>query len=89
MDNIDVDEAIDEYSSLLNNSPKIIRSPEQLADIRQQRAQAQQQAQQAQIAQQLSQGAKNLSQTDVGGGQNALQSMLGQGGGGSGSGTAQ
>jgi hypothetical protein len=89
MDNIDVDEAIDEYSSLLNNSPKIIRSPEQLADIRQQRAQAQQQAQQAQIAQQLSQGAKNLSQTNVGGGQNALQSMLGQGGGGSGPGAAQ
>jgi hypothetical protein len=89
MDNIDVDEAIDEYSSLLNNSPKIIRSPEQLADIRQQRAQAQQQAQQAQIAQQLSQGAKNLSQTNVGGGQNAHQSMLGQGGGGSGPGAAQ
>jgi len=81
MDNIDTDEAIDQYSSLLNNSPKIIRSPEELAQIRQQRAQQQQQAQQAQIAQQLSQGAKNLSGTDVGGGQNALQAMLGQGGG--------
>lgn len=86
MDNIDIDEALDEYSSLLNNSPKIIRSPAALAQIRQQRAQQQAQAQQGALAQQLSQGAKNLSQTDVGGGQNALAAMLGQqgavGGGG-------
>ena len=82
MDNIDFDEAVDEYSNLLNNSPKIIRSPEALAQIRKQRADAQAQQQQAAIAQQLSQGAKNLSQTDVGGGQNALQSMLGGAGGG-------
>lgn len=82
MDNIDVDEAIDIYSSLLNNSPKIIRSPEDLAQIRQQRQQQAQAQQQAAIAQQLSQGAKNLSQTDVGGGQNAMQAMLsGQGNG--------
>lgn len=88
MDNIDVDEALDEYSSLLNNSPKIIRSPEALAQIRQQRAQANQQAQQAQIAQQLSVGAKNLSQTNVGGGTNALQAMLGGQGGGQSAGGA-
>jgi hypothetical protein len=81
MDNIDIDEMTDEYSHLLNNSPKMIRSPEALAQIRQQRAQQQAQAQQAAIAQQLSQGAKNLSQTDVGGGQNALAAMLGQQGG--------
>jgi hypothetical protein len=77
MDNIDIDEALDEYSSLLNNPPKMIRSPDALAQIRQQRAQQQQQAQQAQIAQQLAMGAKNLSQTDVGGGQNALSAMMG------------
>ena len=77
MDNVDTDEAIDQYSSLLNNSPKIIRSPEALQQIRQQRAQQQAQAQQAEIAQKLSQGAKNLSGTDVGGGQNALQTMMG------------
>ena len=81
MDNIDVDEALDQYSYLLNNSPKIIRSPEELQAIRQQRAQQQQAAQQADIAQKLSVGAKNLSDTSVGGGQNALQTMLGQGGG--------
>ena len=81
MDNIDTDEAIDQYSSLLNNSPKIIRSPEALQQIRTDRAKQQQMAQQAAMAQQLSQGAKNLSGTDVGGGQNALQAMLGQQGG--------
>ena len=84
MDNIDVDYALDEYSSLLNNNPKIIRSPEALAQIRQQRQQQMEQAQQAEIAQKLSAGAKNLSGADVGGGQNALQAMMGQqqGGGG-------
>jgi hypothetical protein len=77
MDNIDVDYALDKYSSLLNNDPKMIRSPEALQQIRAERAKQQQQAQQAAIAQQLSQGAKNLSQADLGGGQNALQAMVG------------
>jgi hypothetical protein len=45
--------------------------------LRQQAAQAQQQAAQADAAQKLSAGAKNLSDTDVGGGRNALQSMMG------------
>jgi len=77
MDNVDVDYAVDKYSSLLNNDPRIIRSPEQLQAIRQQRAQQQEQAQQAAIAEQLAKGAKTLSETQVGGGQNALQGMLG------------
>ena len=81
MDNIDTDYSFEKYSSLLNNDPKMIRSPDQLATIRKQRAQQNQQQQQAAIAQQLSQGAKNLSQTDVGGGQNALAAMLGNQGG--------
>ena len=77
MDNIDCDEALDQYSYLLNNSPKIILSPEALKAVRDARAQQNQQMQQAAMAQQLSEGAKNLSQTDVGGGQNALAAMLG------------
>ena len=77
MDNIDIDYTIDKMSSLLNNDPKMIRSPEALAAIRKQRADQQQQAQQASMAEQLSKGAKTLSETDVGGGQNALQGMLG------------
>ena len=77
MDNIDIDYALDKYSSLLNNDPKMIRSPEALQNIRAERAKQQQQAQQADIAQKLSQGAKNLSGSDIGGGQNALQAMIG------------
>jgi hypothetical protein len=80
MDNIDVDFALAKYSSLMNNDPRMIRSPEQLQQIRQQRAQQQQQEQQAQMAdraQKLAAGAKTLSETDVGGGRNALQAMTG------------
>jgi hypothetical protein len=82
MDNIDVDFAIEKYSSLLNNDPRMIRSPQALQQIRQQRAQAQQQEQQAQMAdraQKLATGAKTLSETDVGGGRNALEAMTGGG----------
>lgn len=77
MDNIDIDYALDKYSDLLGNDPKMIRSPAALAQIRQQRAQAQAQAQQADTAQKLAMGAKNLSQADLGNGQNALQAMTG------------
>jgi hypothetical protein len=77
MDNIDIDYALDKYSSLMNNDPKMIRAPAQLAAIRQQRAQQQQADQMAQRAQQIAMAGKNLSETDVGGGQNALQRMTG------------
>lgn len=77
MDNIDIDYALDKYSSLMNNDPRIIRSPAELSAIRQQRQQAQAQAQQADMAEKLAKGAQTLSQTDVGGGKNALQAMTG------------
>ena len=77
MDNIDVDYALDKYSYLLNNDPKITRSPQQLAEIRNNRARQQQQAERAQQAEQLAKAGKTLSETQVGGGQNALQSMIG------------
>ena len=77
-DNVDFDFALEKYSSLLNNDPKLIRAQAQLAQIRQERADQQRQQQQAAIAQQLSQGAANLSKADLGNGQNALQQMLGQ-----------
>ena len=76
VDTIDFDYSIDKYSHLLNNDPKMIRSPEMRDLIRQQRAEAQQQAQQAAIAEQLSKGAKNLAGADVGNG-NALEAVLG------------
>lgn len=77
MDNIDIDYSLDKYSHLLGNDPKMIRSPEQLAAIREQRQQQQQAAQQAAMAEQLAAGAKTLSETQVGGGVNALQAMGG------------
>jgi len=76
MDNIDIDYSLDKYSSLLNNDPKMIRSPEALEAIRAQRAQAQQAAQQAQMAQQYAQSAKNLAGADTSG-NNALTAFLG------------
>jgi hypothetical protein len=77
MDNIDVDYSLDKYSFLLNNDPKITRSPDALNQIRTARQRQQQQAERAQQAEQLAKAGKTLSETDVGGGQNALQSMIG------------
>jgi hypothetical protein len=85
MDNIDIDFTIAKYSTLMNNDPRMIRSPEQLQQLRkarQEQAQQAQQAAQAEQASKLAAGAKNLSETDVGGGANALQAMMGGGGGG-------
>ncbi len=67
MMNIDVDYAIDKYSSLQNNDPKMIRSPEVLAQMRAEEAKQQQAAQQAAIAEQLSKSAANLSAIEPGG----------------------
>jgi hypothetical protein len=72
MDNIDIDYTLEKYSKLLNNDPKMIRSPEELQQIRQAAQQAQQQAQQAALAEQLSKSAKNVSGLNLGGGQSPL-----------------
>ncbi len=75
VDNIDFDYGLDKMSFLLNNDPKLIRSPEALATIRQRREQQQMQAERAAQAEQLAKAAKVASETQVGGGQSALQSM--------------
>jgi hypothetical protein len=80
MDNIDIDFTLEKYSTLMNNDPRIIRSKDDLKVIREQREQQQQAQQQAEIAKSMSESAKNLSATDVGGGQNAMQAMIGGGG---------
>ena len=77
MDNIDTDYALDKYSALLNNDPKIIRSPEAVAAIREDRAKQMAAQQQAEQIAALSHAGKNLSDTDLGGGVNALQAMGG------------
>jgi len=87
MDNLDIDYYFERYNYLMNNDPKIIRDPRVVAEIRKRRQQAQAQqeaAQQADSAQKLAVGAQTLSQTDVGGGQSALElamNRLGVGGG--------
>lgn len=71
-DVVDFDYGMMKASALLNNDPKLIRSPIQLAQIRAQRQQQAQQQQQAAMAEQLSVGAKNLGQ--------AHAAMVGTGG---------
>ncbi len=79
MDNIDWDEMIDEYADMLGVSPKIVMATAKVQAIRNQRNQQMQQQQQLQNSVAAAQGAQTLSQTDVGGGQNALQKMIGGG----------
>lgn len=77
MDNIDFDEVITEYAEMLGVSPKTITSLVKVQQIRAARNQQEQAQQQLQASGAAAQGAQTLSQTDVGGGVNALQKMLG------------
>jgi hypothetical protein len=89
MDVVDTDYAIEALSHKLGNDPRLINPEQKIAQIRADRAKQQQQAmaqQHAEAAQKLAQGAQTLSQTDVGGGQNALAAMIGQAGQGGGGG---
>lgn len=79
LDDLDEDETIKEYADALGVSPKLLRSAKAVEAIRQQRAQAQQAQQMAGAAQLGADSAKTLSDTDVGGGANALQLILGRG----------
>ena len=81
LDMVDWDETITEYSDLLGNAPNLIKDPEKVAAVRQARQQQAQAQQSVQNGMAAAQGAQTLSQTDVGGGINALQMMLGQQGG--------
>lgn len=80
-DNVDTDQLIETYGEEIGVPPQLIRPLKQVAIIRAQRQQAQQAQAALQVGQAAASGAQTLSQTDVGGGQNALQAMLGQGGG--------
>lgn len=77
LDKLNIDETVNEYGDAIGISPKIIVSnddAEKARDARRQQA-AEQQAMQASMA--GVQGAKTLSETDVGGGKNALAAILG------------
>jgi len=81
LDKIDIDEMLEEYGTRVGVPPKILRSEEDVAQIRQQRAEAEQQAaMQEQMAAGV-QGAKVLSETKVDQ-PSALTALLGGGLGG-------
>lgn len=87
LDKFNTDEMVDEYNELLGNKQKLIRSDKDAAQIRAQRQQAQDKANQAAMlnhtadtAQKASGAAANLSNVDIGDGQNALSALLGTGG---------
>jgi hypothetical protein len=77
LDKVDFDEMVDEYADFMGVSTKIVVPYAKVLQMRMQRAQAQ--AQQAAMQQTMAgvQGAQVLSKTDVGGGKNALQAMVG------------
>ena len=77
MDNIDVDQAINEYGSMMSVTMKMFRDKKVVEKIRADRAKQNQQAQLLEQTVAGAKGAKTLSETDVGGGQNALQQMIG------------
>ncbi len=79
-DNVDIDWGLENLSYLLNNNPKLIRSPQQLAAIRKQRQDQQEQEAQMQkveAASKLAAGAKTLAETPMTGG-TALTRLTGQ-----------
>lgn len=86
-DNLDADAMINLTNELLGNPSRILRGPEQLQAIRQQRQQQQQQMEKMQAQQHIAQtastgadAANTLANTTVGGGNTALNLLLGQGG---------
>lgn len=81
LDKVDTDQAIDEYATAVAVPPSIVRSDDEVAEIRRGRAElAQKQAAQQDLAAQV-EGAKVMSETDTGG-DNALTRLLGNATGG-------
>lgn len=76
------DRMLTRYGMVLGNDPSDINTADEIAQIRVAKAKAQQATQMNQVSDTskgFADAAKNLSQTDVGGGTNALQAMLGGG----------
>ena len=80
---IDMNEMVDEMNALLGNPQKVVRSTQDATKMLDDAKQMAQQAHQSQVAEQASNAAKNsaqtaqvLSQTQIGGGKNALSELL-------------
>lgn len=65
LDKLDLDQFIDEYSDSVGTSPKLVRSDEMVAQMRQAQADAQRQQMQQEAMAQGAMTAKNLSQTNL------------------------
>lgn len=79
---LDAQQWVDEFADHIGMPSRIVRSDEMVAAIAEQEAQQQQMMQMAQMAAPLkdaASAAKTLSETDIGGGQGALQTMVDQG----------
>jgi len=67
LDKLNMDQTIDVYSEMVSVPPSIVRTDDEVAEIRQQRAQAQQAQQQAEMMAQNAKTAKDLSETSLDG----------------------
>ncbi len=79
-DKIDADQMIDEYASLAGAPPKMIRSDDDVAELRQSRQQAEQSQQALAAMPQVESGAnaaRLLSETDMGNGRSMLDALTG------------
>lgn len=77
IDNLNGDEAIADMGNQLGVSPKIVRSRDEVMAMRKARQEQQQAAQGVAVTSEAVNAAKVMSETDVGGGVNALQAVLG------------
>ena len=78
LDNLDTDKIVETYAADVEAPPDLIRDVVDIAKIRAARQQAQQQQAALATGTAAAEGAQTLSQTDVGGGANALSLMLGR-----------
>jgi hypothetical protein len=85
-DNVDADAFIREFNDLLGNPQKVLRGPEQVAQMRQVQAQAAQAQQRMALISQAAEAAGKaapagqvLANTEIGGGQSAMGALLGGG----------
>jgi hypothetical protein len=76
-DNVDFDEAVREYADIIGVTQKLIVAQQKRDAARKARNEQMQQQMALQNSLAAAQGAKTLSDVDVGGGQNAVQKMLG------------
>jgi len=79
LDKWDMDQTVDEYADVVGVPASMVRSDEQVAQLRQQRQQQQAQMQNAAVAQQSAETAKVLSEADSGRDSNLLADILGGG----------